>query len=196
MTPERPEFSLRRVIMDEAAIRRALTRIAHEILERNKGIADCVFVGIRTRGVHLARRVAQRILDIEKEPVPVAELDVSDYRDDRREKTTVRRGTRADESPAFSGESGIAGRVVVLFDDVLYTGRTVRAAMDAVIDVGRPRMIQLAVLIDRGHRELPIRPDFVGKNVPTAKTESIEVRLTEVDGVDEVVILQRKETSE
>lgn len=177
------------VILDEAAIRRALTRIAHEILEKNKGIRDCVFVGIRTRGIYLANRIAKRVQEIEGEPVPVVELDITSYRDD-----VVRR--IAESPPPFVPELDPAdfmdGKIVILFDDVLYTGRTVRAAMDALMDRGRPQMIQLAVLVDRGHRELPIRPDYVGKNVPTAKLETIEVRLSEVDGTDEVVIIQTR----
>ena len=173
--------ALRRVIMDETAIRRALTRIAHEILEKNKGVDNCIAIGIRTRGVYLAKRIADRIRDIEGVPLPVGELDVTSYRDDvTRHPPPVTPETILD----------VQDKTVILFDDVLYTGRTVRAAMDALIDHGRPRMIQLAVLIDRGHRELPIRPDYVGKNVPTSKLEKIEVRLGEVDRLDEVVIIQ------
>ena len=171
------------VIMDETAIRRALTRIAHEILEKNKGVDDCVMIGIRTRGIYLASRIAARIREIEGVPVPVGELDVTSYRDDR-DRPAVKSG-------AVTGPE-IGDKKVILFDDVLYTGRTVRAAMDALIDLGRPRMIQLAVLVDRGHRELPIRPDYVGKNVPTSKTEQIEVRLAEIDPNDEVVILEKR----
>lgn len=171
------------VIMDETAIRRALTRIAHEILEKNKGVDDCIMIGIRTRGIYLASRIAARIREIEGVPVPVGELDVTSYRDDR--------ARPAVKSGAVTGPD-IGDKKVILFDDVLYTGRTVRAAMDALIDLGRPRMIQLAVLVDRGHRELPIRPDYVGKNVPTSKTEQIEVRLAEIDPKDEVVILEQR----
>lgn len=177
------------VIMDELAIRRALTRIAHEILEKNKGVDDCVLIGIRTRGVFLAKRIAARIREIEQADVPVGELDVTSYRDDRR-KSATQRQKLAEESPA------VQDKRVILFDDVLYTGRTVRAAMDALIDLGRPQMIQLAVLVDRGHRELPIRPDYVGKNVPTSKTENIDVLLTENDGTDQVVITHRKGSPE
>lgn len=167
-------------ILDETAIRRALTRIAHEIIEKNKGVEECVFVGIRTRGIYLAQRVAKRIEEIEQHVVPVGELDITPYRDDRKERIIQ----RMDRSDSIDVEA----RRVVLFDDVLYTGRTVRAAMDALIDWGRPQMIQLAVLIDRGHRELPIRPDYVGKNVPSSRMESIEVHLKEVDGFDGVTI--------
>jgi pyrimidine operon attenuation protein/uracil phosphoribosyltransferase len=177
---------IRHVIMDENAIRRALTRIAHEILEKNKGIDGCVFAGIRTRGVYLARRVAERIAEIEGKPVPAFELDITPYRDDRGE----REGAKPARTPALSAPdpAEIRDRHVILFDDVLYTGRTIRAAMDAIMDVGRPRSIQLAVLVDRGHRELPIRPDYVGKNVPTSRSESIGVSLKEVDGTDMVAI--------
>lgn len=183
-------MSALKVIMDEAAIRRALTRIAHEILERNKGVDDCVLVGIRTRGIYLAKRIATRIREIEQIQMPWAELDVTLYRDD------VDLENRKDSMipPLFSTSgiddpaAAIHDKKVILFDDVLYTGRTVRAAMDALIDAGRPRMIQLAVLVDRGHRELPIRPDYVGKNVPTSKREQIEVALSEVDPIDRVTI--------
>jgi len=181
-------MSTDRVIMDEAAVRRALTRIAHEILERNKGIADCILVGIRTRGIFLARRIAERIRGIEQAPIPVAELDITPYRDDVR-------GT-SDKSAAVIPESSqITGKTVILFDDVLYTGRTVRAAMDALMDRGRPKVIQLAVLVDRGHRELPIRPDFVGKNLPTSRQEQVKVCLSEIDETDCVLLsqLERRE---
>jgi len=179
-------MSTDRVIMDEAAVRRALTRIAHEILERNKGIADCTLVGIRTRGIFLARRIAERILSIEQASVPVAELDITPYRDDVR--------GAVDKSAAVVPEAEqITGKTVILFDDVLYTGRTVRAAMDAIMDRGRPRVIQLAVLVDRGHRELPIRPDFVGKNLPTSRKEQVKVCLSEIDNVDCVLLSQKEE---
>lgn len=171
-----------KTIMDEAAIRRALTRIAHEILERNKGVKDLVLVGIKTRGVFLAKRLAERIYQIEGLPIPIGELDTQPYRDDRFEKTEVPLSNQTNVPE-------INGKTVVLVDDVLYTGRTVRAAMDALVDLGRARYIQLAVLIDRGHRELPIRPDFVGKNVPTSKNESVSVSLSEIDSKqDEVCI--------
>ncbi|UJF35160.1 bifunctional pyr operon transcriptional regulator/uracil phosphoribosyltransferase PyrR [Paenibacillus hexagrammi] len=172
-------------IMDEMGIRRALTRIAHEILEKNKGVENCTLIGIRTRGIYLAKRVAERILEIEGVPVPVGEIDITSYRDDRIKVKAV-------EDIQEGGNLQIQDRKVILFDDVLFTGRTVRAAMDALIDLGRPQMIQLAVLIDRGHRELPIRPDFVGKNVPTSKSEKIEVLLTEIDENDQVLIFQQR----
>ena len=175
-------------IMDEMAIRRALTRIAHEILEKNKGVDNCVLIGIRTRGIYLARRVAERIWEIEGVPVPVGEIDITSYRDDRVSANGV-------EAAALGGEVPIQDKKVILFDDVLFTGRTVRAAMDALIDLGRPQMIQLAVLVDRGHRELPIRPDYVGKNVPTSKGEEIGVLLTEIDERDSVVIVQQRRKS-
>lgn len=170
------------IILDDAAMRRALTRIAHEILEKNKGIQDCVLVGIRTRGVPLAKRLAERINQIEEAEVPVGELDITLYRDDLSHKT---------EDPVVKGTDipvPITGKKVVLVDDVLYTGRTVRAGMDALVDLGRPRGIQLAVLVDRGHRELPIRADYVGKNVPTSKAEVIKVAVRETDGQDRVLI--------
>ncbi|MDO3409227.1 bifunctional pyr operon transcriptional regulator/uracil phosphoribosyltransferase PyrR [Saccharibacillus sp. CPCC 101409] len=177
------------VIMDEAAIRRALTRIAHEILEKNKGIEGCVLVGIKTRGVPLAQRIAKRILEIEGTPVLCGEIDISSYRDDRKA------GVPAVDCQELFPEPGISieDKKVILFDDVLYTGRTIRAAMDALMDCGRPQMIQLAVLADRGHRELPIRADYVGKNVPTSRTEEIEVSLSETDEKDEVRIGSRRE---
>lgn len=170
------------VILDEAAMRRALTRIAHEIVEKNKGIADCVLVGIKTRGVPLSERLAARISDIEGQDVPVGQLDITLYRDDLSEKTA---------DPVVKGNDipvPVTGKHIILVDDVLFTGRTVRAAMDALIDLGRPRTVQLAVLVDRGHRELPIRADYIGKNVPTAKTEVIKVAVQEIEGTDEVVI--------
>lgn len=171
-----------KTIMDEAAIRRALTRIAYEILERNKGVDDLVVVGIKTRGVFLAKRLVERIYQIEGTPIPSGVLDTTPYRDDLTEKK-VTTSINQQEVPT------IDGKTVILVDDVLYTGRTVRAAMDALVDLGRPKSIQLAVLIDRGHRELPIRPDFVGKNVPTSKNESVSVILTEIDSKqDEVSI--------
>ncbi len=175
------------IIMDEAAIRRALTRIAHEIIERNKGVEDCIVVGIKTRGVYLAEKIAERIEQIENVKVPVGELDITFYRDDLTHKA---------EDAVFQGAKlpgDITGKTVILVDDVLYTGRTVRAALDAVIDQGRPRMIQLAVLVDRGHRELPIRPDYVGKNVPTSRSEIIAVQLVESDGIDRVTITKESE---
>jgi len=178
------------VLLDEAAIRRALTRIAHEILERNKGVDGCVLVGIRTRGIYLARRLAERIAAIEGVQVPVGELDITLYRDDLSLKNGDQPEVRGSHIPV-----DVTGKTIILVDDVLYTGRTARAALDAIIDYGRPRMIQLAVLIDRGHRELPIRPDYVGKNVPTARNEIVAVQLVEVDGQDQVVLHKRETTA-
>ncbi len=175
------ELAKQHLIMDESTIRRTLTRMAHEILERNKGVEHCVLVGIRTRGVPLAKRLAARIEEIEHVQIPIIELDVTRYRDDLRLPLVAE---QAAQYPSIS----IAERKIILCDDVLYTGRTVRAALDALMDLGRPQLIQLAVLVDRGHRELPIRPDFVGKNLPTSKDERVEVRLAESDGQDHVVI--------
>jgi pyrimidine operon attenuation protein/uracil phosphoribosyltransferase len=173
------------VLMDETAIRRALTRIAHEILEKNKGIDNSILIGIRTRGIYLARRVAELMEEIEGVAVQVGDLDVTSFRDDLGELRAV------SNSPPLEGLA-IRDKNIVLFDDVLYTGRTVRAAMDALVHAGRPQRIQLAVLVDRGHRELPIRPDFVGKNVPTSRLEEIQVLLKEIDSKDEVVIKQQR----
>jgi pyrimidine operon attenuation protein/uracil phosphoribosyltransferase len=169
-------------VLDEAALERALTRIAHEILERNGGGANLAFVGLRTRGVTLARRLAERIAAIDGTKVPVGTLDITLYRDDL--------GLKSDQ-PIVRGTDipfPVTGRTIVLVDDVLFTGRTIRAALDALIDLGRPKMIQLAILIDRGHRELPVRPDYVGKNLPTSRREQVSVRLREHDGEDRVVI--------
>jgi pyrimidine operon attenuation protein/uracil phosphoribosyltransferase len=174
-------------IVEADGLRRIVTRIAHEIVERNKGVDDLVLVGIRRRGAPIATRLAQRIEEFEGKAPAVGSLDITLYRDDL---STV------SHQPVVGSSDlpvDINGKVVVLVDDVLYTGRTVRAAMDALIDFGRPRAIQLAVVIDRGHRELPIRADYVGKNVPTSKKEVIGVKLAEVDGVDSVVIKELDE---
>ena len=171
-----------RTVLDARDISRALTRIAHEILERNKGAGDLVLLGIPTRGVPLARRIAERIDAVESVDVPVGSLDVTMYRDDLRMRPA--RALLPTEIPA----GGLDDKVIVLVDDVLYSGRTIRAALDAMNDVGRPRAVQLAVLVDRGHRQLPIRADFVGKNLPTSLAESVAVRLEEFDGVDAVTI--------
>lgn len=171
-------------ILEAEAIDRALRRIAHEIVERNKGTKDLVLVGIRRRGVPLAQRLARYIKEFEGESVPIGVLDITLYRDDLTLKFERPQVYRT-EVPV-----NISGKTVVLVDDVLYTGRTVRAALDALVDLGRPAQIQLAVLIDRGHRELPIRADYVGKNVPTSRKEVIEVRLEEIDGVNEVMIME------
>jgi pyrimidine operon attenuation protein / uracil phosphoribosyltransferase len=171
-----------RTVLDPRDISRALTRIAHEILERNKGAADLVVLGIPTGGVPLARRIAERIAGVEDRPVAAGSLDVTMYRDDLR-----MRPPRA-LLPTDIPQGGIDDKVVVLVDDVLFSGRTIRAALDAMNDVGRPRAVRLAVLVDRGHRDLPIRADFVGKNLPTSVTENVTVRLEEIDGVDDVTI--------
>ncbi len=174
-------------IIDADGLRRIITRIAHEIVERNKGVDDLVLIGIRRRGVPIAQRIAEKIQEFEGKVPAEGSLDITLYRDDL---STV------SHQPVVGGTEipvDINGKVTVLVDDVLYTGRTVRAAMDALIDHGRPRTIQLAVVVDRGHRELPIRADFVGKNVPTSKKEIIGVKLTETDGVDSVVIKEMGE---
>jgi pyrimidine operon attenuation protein/uracil phosphoribosyltransferase len=171
-------------IMDEKAMNRALTRIAHEIIEKNKGISNVVLVGIQRRGVPLSQRLADRIREYENMDVPVGILDITLYRDDL--------STLA-EQPVLNSTDipfDINGKVVVMVDDVLYTGRTARAAMDALIDMGRPTAIQFAVLIDRGHRELPIRADYVGKNVPTSKNEVVNVQVIEFDDYNRVVITE------
>jgi pyrimidine operon attenuation protein/uracil phosphoribosyltransferase len=171
-------------VMDADRMSRALTRIAHEILERNRGLDDLALVGIRTRGVPLARRIARALKEINGDDVPTGALDITLYRDDlMRQPVGPQPVVRRTEIP-FS----IDDRKILLVDDVLYTGRTIRAALDALIDFGRPKAIQLIVLVDRGHRELPIKPDFVGKNLPTSLKQSVQVRLQEIDGTDEVVI--------
>ncbi|WP_316569039.1 bifunctional pyr operon transcriptional regulator/uracil phosphoribosyltransferase PyrR [Neobacillus sp. YIM B06451] len=177
------------IVLDEQAIRRALTRIAHQIIEKNKGIEECVVVGIRTRGIYIAERLAERIRQIEGASVATGELDITLYRDDLTKVTD-------DQEPHVKGSDipgGVTNKKVILVDDVLYTGRTVRAGMDAIMDLGRPAQIQLAVLVDRGHRELPIRADYVGKNIPTSSSERIVVELEEVDGCDQVSIYELTE---
>ena len=174
-------------LMDEIAMKRALKRIAHEIIEKNKGIEDVLLVGIRRRGLPLASRIARLIEDIEGVTVPVESVDITLYRDDL---------TEMSEYPTVNTDGKkfqVAGRKVILVDDVLFTGRTVRAAIDAVIELGRPQSIQLAVLVDRGHRELPIRADYVGKNVPTSKSEQVKVEILEVDDHDKVSLYQMEE---
>jgi pyrimidine operon attenuation protein/uracil phosphoribosyltransferase len=173
-----------RQIMNQEDVRRALARVAHEILERNRGARELVIVGIHTRGVHLARRIAANLAEFEGIEVPVATLDVSLYRDDNRARSQSQTKLQPTDIPM-----GIQGKRVVLVDDVLYTGRTIRAAMDALVDFGRPQQIQLAILLDRGHRELPIRADYVGQNLPTAFNERVKVRLMETDGADEVALI-------
>jgi pyrimidine operon attenuation protein/uracil phosphoribosyltransferase len=176
------ELHDKKVLMDEMAIKRALTRIAHEIIEKNKGVKDVALVGIRRRGGPLALRLAERIEQIEEVKVPVGVLDITLYRDDL---TTLSEQPQIHRTEVYFD---IRDKVIVLVDDVLYTGRTVRAALDALIDLGRPKCIQLAVLVDRGHRELPIKADFIGKNVPTSRREEISVMVREIDDKDEVVL--------
>jgi len=171
-----------RTVLDARDVSRALTRISHEILERNKGPQSLFLLGIHTRGVPLARRIAQGIEAVEGTPIEVGSLDVTMYRDDLKSHPT--RSPHKTQVPS----DGIDGKVVVLVDDVLYSGRTIRAALDAVSDLGRPAAVRLAVLVDRGHRELPIRADHVGKNLPSARSERVSVRLEEIDGIDEVRI--------
>jgi pyrimidine operon attenuation protein/uracil phosphoribosyltransferase len=174
------------VVMDADRIARTLTRIAHEIVERNKGVDDLALIGVRTRGVHIARRLARSLKEITGDDVPTGTLDITLYRDDlMRHAVGPQPVVRRTEIP-FS----IDDKKILLVDDVLYTGRTTRAALDALIDFGRPKGIQLIVLVDRGHRELPIKADYVGKNLPTNPEESVQVRLQETDGNDEVVLQQ------
>ena len=176
MTPDR-------LIMDPLAVSRALNRIAHEVLEKNKGVENLAIVGIRTGGAHLARRLAEKIREIEKVTLPVGILDITLYRDD----LTSRKGHPTLKKTEIPFD--VSGIKIVLVDDVLYTGRTIRAALDGIMDLGRPRQIQLAVLIDRGHRELPIRADYVGKNLPTAPQETVKVFLSEEEEEDRVVLI-------
>lgn len=169
-------------IMDENGIQRAVTRIAHEIIEKNKGIDNLALIGIQRRGVPLAKMIAQKIYEVEGIEVPVGILDITFYRDDL---------SMMSEHPVINGTEinfPVNDRIVVLVDDVLYTGRTVRSAIEAIMDIGRPKMIQLAILIDRGHREIPIRADYVGKNVPTSKSEVINVKLFDIDKINVVTI--------
>lgn len=171
-----------RSVLEAPDIARVLTRIAHEIVERAKGADDVVLLGIPTRGVHLAHRLAEKLREITGRPLPVGSLDITMYRDDLRLRPA--RALARTEIP----DEGVDGRLVVLVDDVLFSGRTIRAALDAIGDVGRPRAVQLAVLVDRGHRELPIRADYVGKNLPTSLRETVRVQLTEEDGRDGVLL--------
>jgi pyrimidine operon attenuation protein/uracil phosphoribosyltransferase len=175
-------FEKKSTIMDADQIRRAVKRIAHEIVERNRGLERVVVVGIRRRGVHLAERIASSLESIEGESVPVGAVDITLYRDD----------FQVSSSKPVVGTTDIkfdiTNRIIILVDDVLYTGRTIRAALDELIDFGRPKQIQLAVLVDRGHREFPIKADYVGKNVPTSDVEQVEVKLVELDGQDEVIL--------
>ena len=179
-------FKEKAVVLNEKEVKRIITRIAHEIIEKNKGTENLVIVGIRTRGVFLAERVAQNIEKIERVKIPVGVLDITLYRDDL---TTI------DYQPVIHSTEipfDITGKKVILVDDVLYTGRTIRAALDALIDFGRPKAIQLAVLIDRGYRELPIRPDYVGETLSTTQREVAEVRMKEIDGLDSVVVKEEE----
>ncbi|BBM16193.1 bifunctional protein pyrR [Enterococcus pernyi] len=173
-------------VVDQVTMKRALTRITYEIIERNQSIEEIVLVGIKTRGIYIAARIAERLKQLENIEVPVGELDITLYRDDKKEI--------AQEPELHSSDIPVSleGKEVILIDDVLYTGRTIRAAMDAVMDFGRPRKISLAVLVDRGHRELPIRADYVGKNIPTAKKEEILVEMQELDGQDRIMILNEE----
>jgi pyrimidine operon attenuation protein/uracil phosphoribosyltransferase len=182
--PMIPNRQQERLVMEAGDMARAMSRIAHEILERNKGVKDLGLVGIRTGGVHLAHRLVRRIQDIEGVAVPIGELDITLYRDDlslRKEQPVLRK-----TSVPFD----ISGKIIVLVDDVLFTGRTIRAAMDGLIDLGRPAEIQLAVMVDRGHRQLPIKATYIGKNIPTSRDENIQVMLEEAGEDDRVVILK------
>ncbi len=174
-------------IVDKMTMSRALTRITYEIIERHKGIDDIVLVGIKTRGIHLARRIAERLKQLEGIDVPVGELDITLYRDDNHEAKKEEPTINASNIPF-----AIENKEVILVDDVIFTGRTIRAALDAIMDIGRPDKISLAVLVDRGHRELPIRADYVGKNIPTAKSEQIIVAVEEVEGSDRILIRKNK----
>lgn len=171
-----------RVVLDAGDIARALTRIAHEVLERNKGADDLLLLGIPSRGVPLAERIGDRIAAVEGRPVPVGSLDITMYRDD------LHRNPTRSPQPTSIPAGGVDGKVVVLVDDVLFSGRSIRSALDALQDIGRPAAVRLATLIDRGHRELPIRPDFVGKNLPSSSDERVNVRLAEVDREEFVTI--------
>lgn len=173
------------LIMDAATMQRSLTRITHEILERNGGTENLVLVGIRTRGIYLAERIARNIKKFENSDVPVGELDITLYRDDQH--------FTKDSDPVLNNTNisfSIEGKNIVLVDDVLFTARTIRAGLDAIMDIGRPKRITVAVLVDRGHRELPIKADYVGKNIPTATSEQISVRITEVDGQEKVTLIK------
>lgn len=174
-------------IWDKLAMKRALVRITYEIIERNKGVEDLVLVGIKTRGVYLARRMRDRLKEVEKVDVPLGELDITPYRDDR--KNDFSQEKIPDLEPM---DLDITNKNVVLVDDVLYTGRTIRAAMDALVANGRPKSISVAVLVDRGHRELPIKADFVGKNIPTSLNEQVSVNVSEIDGVDSIELINLK----
>ncbi len=182
------KIKIKEELMEKEEINRSLSRIAHEIIEKNKGTKNLALIGIRTRGVPLARRIASKIKEIENSEITVGILDITLYRDDF---------SKIAQNPVVKKTNipfDIEDKKIVLIDDVLYTGRTIRSALDALIDFGRPQFIQLAVLIDRGHRELPIRPDFVGKNIPTQKNEVIDVRVQEIDGEDKVLLMEKLST--
>ncbi|HUQ00809.1 MAG TPA: bifunctional pyr operon transcriptional regulator/uracil phosphoribosyltransferase PyrR [Aeromicrobium sp.] len=180
--PDTSTSGVSRTVLDEADVTRALTRITHEILERNRGSADLLLLGIPTRGVHLAQRIAKRMSEVEGRPITAGALDPTMYRDDLRLRPA--RSLEHTEIP-----DDVDDKIVVLIDDVLFSGRTIRAALDALNDVGRPRAVQLAVLVDRGHRQLPIRADFVGKNLPTSLAQKVQVRVSEIDDADGVTIV-------
>lgn len=177
-------MELKSVLMDDKAIKRTLTRISHEIIEKNKGTENLVLLGIKSRGVPLANRIAELINMFEGTEVEVGSVDITKYRDDLKKPENLK------EHNSIELEVDLTGKKIILVDDVLFTGRSVRAAIDAIIDIGRPEMIQLAVLVDRGHRELPIRADYVGKNIPTSRKEDISVLLVEKDGVDSVSLYE------
>lgn len=174
---------MEKTIADDLTIRRSLTRLTYEIIEKNKGVNNLVLVGIKTRGEYLAKRIAQQLFKLEGTKVPVFAVDISAYRDDRAHDD-------AHQNLAQQIDANIDDKHIVLVDDVFYTGRTMRAAMDALMDMGRPKRISITVLVDRGHREMPIRPDFVGKNIPTASNEKIKVNLSEVDGHDSIDLVK------
>ncbi|WP_375782335.1 bifunctional pyr operon transcriptional regulator/uracil phosphoribosyltransferase PyrR [Melissococcus plutonius] len=180
---------VRKEVVDAVTMKRALTRITYEIIERNKGIQNIVLVGIKTRGIYIAQRIAERLKQLEQISVPVGELDITLYRDDVKEQPMI------NEPKLHSSDIPVSleGKEVILVDDVLFTGRTIRAAMDAIMDLGRPRKISLAVLVDRGHRELPIRADYIGKNIPTSLAEEIIVEMEELDKQDHIIISKDEE---
>jgi len=183
---EEKDMKVKKEIINKDEIRRALTRISHEIIEKNEGTEDLVIIGIRSRGVPMAERLAQRISEFEKVDIPTGILDITLYRDDL---------SQVSKQPIIHKTEisfDITDKNVVLVDDVLYTGRTARAALDALIDLGRPKAIQLAILVDRGHRELPIRPDYIGKNLPTSQSEVVSVNFEEIDGEDNVLLLEKE----
>jgi len=179
-----PKITEKSKVLDSAQIHKTLRRISHEIIEKNKSLADIAIVGIRTRGVYLARRIQSNIAEIEGVNLPLGTLDITLYRDDL---TSIAEQPQVKETKL---NFDINDKIIIIVDDVLFTGRTIRCALDELIDFGRPRAIQLAVLVDRGHRELPLRADYVGKNIPTSLTESVEVRVKELDGRDEVVVME------